>query len=190
MTVFPDAIDSFRTFTNLPGMTYDAAKSDIPFAEDLNKIVNSIISIETAVGVDFLNIWPIGSVYYNADDNRNPHDIMGFGTWVVHAEGRHIVGKASSGIFNTLGATGGAESVTLTAAQIPSHRHDEIIDENGSAKPYTLANQTGAVIAGKFFDGVRGSYTGTQVQTGLAGGGESHNNLAPYIVDCSWRRTA
>ena len=69
MTAFPDAIDEFRTFTNLPGMTYDAAKSDIPFAEDLNKIINSMISIETALGVDFLNIWPIGSVYTTVGGN-------------------------------------------------------------------------------------------------------------------------
>lgn len=33
------------------------------------------------------------------------------------------VGKAASGTFATLGSTGGAETVTLTTAQMPSHTH-------------------------------------------------------------------
>lgn len=86
MTSFPDAIDSFRTFTNLPGMTYDASKSDIPFAEDLNKIVNSTVDIETALGVNFLNIWPIGSLYTQSGiGEENPP--FPFGTWIKVAEG-------------------------------------------------------------------------------------------------------
>jgi len=167
-------------------MTYDAAKSDIPFAEDLNKIINSMISIETALGVDFLNIWPIGSVYYNADDNRNPHDIMGFGTWVVHAEGRHIVGKASSGTFDTLGATGGVEKVTLTAAQSGMIAHSHSFPSGNKSLGWAAPNYTNSYQ----YQAEAITVTTTTSTAGPADATQSHTNLAPYVVDCSWRRTA
>lgn len=92
---FPDAIDEFRTFTNLPGMTYDAAKTDIPFAEDLNKIVNSTIAIEEAVGVNFINLWPINSTIdiVGGDDVTPP---FSFGTWVCIATGDLFGGEITN----------------------------------------------------------------------------------------------
>ena len=44
-----------------------------------------------------------------------------------------MVGKATSGTFATAGATGGAETVTLTSAQsgVPAHTHDVEYTGNG-----------------------------------------------------------
>ena len=41
-----------------------------------------------------------------------------------------VVGKAASGTFQTLGATGGTETVTLTSAQIPAHSHPNTLSSN------------------------------------------------------------
>ena len=73
-------------------------------------------------------LYPVGSIYTNAEVSTNPATLLGFGTWAAYAEGRVPVGKASSGTFDTLNATGGAEtdSHTLTEAEIPSHYHDSI----------------------------------------------------------------
>ena len=53
-------------------------------------------------------VYPVGSIYINATVATNPATLLGVGTWVAYGEGRVPVGKASSGTFNTLGATGGA----------------------------------------------------------------------------------
>jgi len=52
MTVYPGAIDQFRVHNNLPGMNYDAEKADIIYAEDINKISDNIVAIETTLGIN------------------------------------------------------------------------------------------------------------------------------------------
>ncbi|CAM0001724.1 baseplate wedge subunit [Vibrio phage D479] len=75
-------------------------------------------------------IYPIGSVYINANNPNNPFDYMGFGTWVRYGEGQAIVGWNSQddGTFHRnnnngnivqAGGTGGNIGVTLVAANIP-----------------------------------------------------------------------
>jgi len=97
------------------------------------------------------------------------------------------VGKHSSGTFVTLGGTGGAETHTLTTAQMPVHNHG--VSDPGHDHP--LMGNSGV-------PGAQGSInivSGTQASTGgLIGGnftgitinnngsGNSHNNLQPYIV--------
>lgn len=179
---FPDAIDEFRTFTNLPGMTYDAAKTDIPFAEDLNKIVNATIAIEEALGVGFLNIWPIGSIYTTIGGSATTPPFS-FGTWVITAIGRMEVGQDVNDVqFDTIEETGGAKTHTLSVNEMPSHRHNLTVgpDEYGWATPnyvidYQYQSQT--------------PITDTS-SISLTGGGQAHNNLPPYYVVRKWKRTA
>lgn len=60
-------------------------------------------------------LYPVGSLYLSTVAT-NPHDLMGFGTWVAYAAGQALVGKAASGTFSTPGAVIGAETVDLTHA--------------------------------------------------------------------------
>lgn len=62
--------------------------------------------------------WPVGAVLQMTNGN-DPNDAYPGTTW-AQIQGKFLLG-ASSG--HTLGATGGAESVTLTTAQLPSHSH-------------------------------------------------------------------
>lgn len=55
----------------------------------------------------------IGTTYGGSAGNFNVPDLRG----------RVAVGKAASGTFGTLAASGGSETVTLTTAQLPSHTH-------------------------------------------------------------------
>ena len=212
---YPNAIDTFRTFVNLPGMTYNAAKTDIPFSEDLNKTNDSIKAIETELGLlpkgEYLNVatylseldikvssvyaamsgiastifslcYPIGTVYFNAIDNRNPAVILGFGTWVPHAVGRSIFGKAESGTFSTLGATGGVENVTLTAAQsgLPAHNHTlNLCSWGGDTASFASAANNSTI-----------QRYGVTANTNALDASSSHTNLSPWEVDCVWERTA
>ena len=81
-------------------------------------------------------LFPVGTIYTQAGVATNPATLLGVGTWVAYGEGRVPVGKAGSGTFDTLGATGGAETHTLTLSEIPSHNHsngsyDRLLLQNG-----------------------------------------------------------
>jgi microcystin-dependent protein len=78
---------------------------------------------------------------------------------------RCVFGRKTAGTFGTLGATGGAETVTLTIDQIPSHRH---------AKAAGTGAEGGLFVGATTFS--RTNYTD------YVGGGQSHNNLPPYFV--------
>jgi microcystin-dependent protein len=119
--------------------------------------------------------YPVGCIY-TTTVSTNPGTLFGVGTWEAFGEGRVLVGKAGSGTFNTAGATGGVETVTLTAAQsgLPAHTHGDGF--NTSA---------GKVSAGGAV-GTRGS---TAANT-AANAAEAHTNLQPYIVVYMWKRTA
>ena len=67
------------------------------------------------------SIYPVGSIYFTSSDTFDPNDVWG-GTWERIEAGRVIV---SSGTGYELGATGGASTHRLTAAEcaLPSHQH-------------------------------------------------------------------
>lgn len=73
--------------------------------------------------------------------------------------------SAGSGVDGaTLGAVGGAQTHTLTTAQMPAHTHDGL---------FSTAAGGGA--------GVTATSTSSNT-SGSAGGGEAHNNTQPSIV--------
>ena len=122
-------------------------------------------------------LYPVGSIYTNAAVSTNPATLLGFGTWAAYAEGRVPVGKASSGTFDTLNATGGAETHTLSTAEMPAHTHT--YDKQGTSTDALSIHDTVRVTAGN-----------ASTNTGSTGGGGAHNNLQPYVVVYMWRRTA
>lgn len=72
---------------------------------------------------DISACWPVGSIFMSAV-STNPATLLGFGTWVAFGTGRMPVAiDAGQTEFDTLLETGGAKTVTLTEAQIPSHTH-------------------------------------------------------------------
>ena len=135
-------------------------------------------------------VYPVGSVYVNAEVATNPATLLGVGTWEAYGEGRVPVGKASSGTFDTLGATGGAETHTLSENEMPSHYHDSIHGHaDGSSRPNSFTGISGNVGGSNFGGGTTDDAWGTS-QTKTKGGGAAHNNLQPYIVVYMWKRTA
>jgi len=86
--------------------------------------------------------------------------------------GRFILGSgAGSGLTSrTLGQSGGAESVTLTEAQMPSHTHNYAI-VNAPWPPGDFGNRSQNVW--------RGAETTATTPTG---GNQPHNNMPPFYV--------
>ena len=84
---------------------------------------------------------------------------------------RFVVGAGGSGYAPHV--TGGAEKVTLTKEQVPSHNHQI---------SYKCAGFTGALRTDRdwfFYSGGASRYTNT-VETTASGGGKAHENLPPY----------
>jgi hypothetical protein len=126
-----------------------------------------------------LRQYPVGSLYITAVDH-DPKSHFGFGTWERYAAGRALVGvNPADSDFSTTGKTGGAKTHTLTVSEMPSHTHPISTGGGGNA------SQT----VGQLIDGVSEGI-GILKPTNLAGGGQPHNNLQPYVSVNIWRRIA
>lgn len=152
-------------------------------------------SIATAVLQAKQGAYPIGSIYYNAENNTNPATLLGFGTWTATLIGRVPVGKAASGTFGTLGGTMGAETHTLSTTEMPSHIHPNrwrVFMPSGTGS--LAINDRGGdavLVSDNASHGGNGEdLSGNPTVANSSGGGGAHNNIQPSEVVSAWRRTA
>lgn len=143
---------------------------------DKREFQQYLYDLEKRLTQKITNFWPIGSLYFNSLDSRNPSLILSFGVWEAALIGRTLAGKSSSGTFATLGTQTGAETHTLTTAEMPAHTH--------SVNTHAKSASNGA-----FTEGAPNSLYGGQ-QTGPAGNGASHNNIQPTEVVMAWVRVS
>lgn len=122
-----------------------------------------------------IKAYPVGSIYL-AYNHTSPASLFG-GTWTRITEA--FLWATSSG--GTIGQTGGESEHTLTASEIPSHSHTVAV-------AHTTTGGTAAANIIRYNSDAT-SYLGS-IGTTSTGGGESHNNMPPYIQVAVWRRTA
>lgn len=118
-------------------------------------------------------IYPIGSLYF-AYSATSPATRFG-GTWTA-ITGRFIYANAGTGV-------GGANSYTLSAAQLPSHTH-QYTDYHRVVQQYQGLASMNCVS----FD--TQNYQTSSVTTAARGSGSSINNMPAYQTVYCWRRTA
>jgi microcystin-dependent protein len=100
---------------------------------------------------------------------------------------RFVVGAGSTYAVN---ATGGADTVTLTTAQIPSHTHTATVNDPGHSHGIELGGNTGGGLntggaslpLGTSTTAISPSGTNISVSIGSTGGGGSHENRPPYYA--------
>ncbi len=91
-------------------------------------------------------IYPVGSIYMSTN-STSPATLFGFGTW-TRITGKFLLGATDSatgsGASYAAGATGGAASVTLTAAQsgVPAHSHDNTIKATTPSLSHSITQPT------------------------------------------------
>ena len=95
--------------------------------------------------------------------------------------GRFIVG--AGGAYN-VGDTGGNEQVTLTIAQMPSHRHD--LQVNRGTFPFLVVGLDDRTsLAGSGNQALSWRNSGTKVTTmTTSGSSQPHENRPPYYALC------
>ena len=94
--------------------------------------------------------------------------------------GRFVVGHHPSNGDYDVNDTGGAEDVTLTVNQIPSHKHTTSVD---NAKLFPANGGTSINFGGA------GGYPATTFTMDNTGGGQSHENRPPYYALCYIMKT-
>ena len=137
----------------------------------------------------YLNlIYPVGS-YYLSNTSTSPSTRFG-GTWAQIKDQRFLCGYTST-------TTGGANSVTLTTNQIPSHGHTWTMNaayvgwEGTSPGRVWICSDRAMWNNG----GMPTYYTQTNTDdgdriVGLTGGGKSHENRPLFRTCYMWYRTA
>ena len=94
--------------------------------------------------------------------------------------GRFVVGHHPNNNDYEINDTGGSESVTLTIAQMPSHKHDTTFDNK---KYFPGGGSTSISFGGA------GGYPADTFSMSNEGGGQSHENRPPYYALCYIMKT-
>ena len=154
-----------------------------------------------AGGGNPIDAWPIGSVFI-AVVSTSPATLLGGGTWSAFGAGKMLVGRdAADTDFDTAEETGGAKTVTLTAAQsgLPQHTHTQNAHTHNFLPRSATTGSVSSIVTGTLDTSstISGSNqphiqnaTATNQDAGPANAAEAHPNLPPYIVVYMWKRTA
>lgn len=114
--------------------------------------------------------------FLESTNPNNPGDDGYIGIWELYGKGRVTVCIDSDDTdFDTIGKMSGEKEHTLTIDEMPSHAH---------TSKYSGSAGTSVGIT------AMGTQLGTSTLIDNTGGGQSHNNLQPYIVIYRWRRIA
>ena len=120
--------------------------------------------------------YPVGSIYMSVN-RTSPKTLFG-GTW-VQIKDKFLL---AAGTTYKAGSTGGEAAHTLTASEMPNHKHAVYYPNAGAADHSAPANYPDGPSDSTYY--AVGSYT-----SGTGGGG-AHNNMPPYLAVYVWKRTA
>ncbi len=130
-----------------------------------------------------LMAYPVGSIYMTIKYDFDPRESFG-GSWEKIEEGRCLI---QAGGTYKLGSTGGEFSHQLALNEMPSHKHNVVLEDGTKISTWVtnVGEGTGWHIP---VDG--NTYGHQEYITTYAGGTNGHNNMQPYLAVMIWKRTA
>ena len=183
-TEFTAVQTAVNTKADLNGSASETFSATTASAGTNTTQVASTAFVTAAITAVKAALYPVGSIYTNAEVSTNPATLLGFGTWEAYAEGRVPVGKASSGTFDTINEEQGSETQTLTEANLPAHNHSASAAGSGTDAGNGNYPNGGAAL----YDST--SFIWNNITIGNTGSGTAHNNIQPSITVYMWKRTA
>jgi hypothetical protein len=182
------------TFTGNPVLPTGTTGVTQAASDDTTKLATTAFVQDVAAAVKEA-LFPVGSIYVNADVTTNPGTLLGFGTWAAFGAGRVMVGlNGSDALFDALEETGGSKD-----AIVVSHTHTGTVDSAGAHAHGVPATYNGSGISstGGYVGGADTSAQTTTAgahdhtfTTGSTGSSGTNANLQPYITVAMWKRTA
>ena len=146
--------------------------------------------------------YPVGSIYINAFDDRNPREILGFGIWSRIGEGKVLMGEGVGTDINqtsksfSIGSSGGEYDTTITEDHIPEHFHYVVGDRTGGLLQDNKATGSISVASNmaygnadyNLFTSNNPYYGKTSTAGGSGGDNNDITNIQPYTTVYMWKR--
>lgn len=205
---YEDYIESTLTppddYVDFPQYPYTGVGNPyiVPFQNPNNDEYGGITIVE--LQKRFVNAaYPIGTIYENELDSRNPFEYFGVGTWVAWGQGKSVIGIGTgtdiNGVTKTVARydTGGEYVHTLTEDEIAKHDHPVNVSPNSHKHTYPIYSPTDTVYeAEKAGSGRSGAWTEGETASvylnvsvsDQVSGDQSHNNVQPYVSTYRWKR--
>lgn len=207
-----DEFDAIQTAINSKANANNTALTGTPtaptaaFGTDTSQIATTAF-VQDAMAA----MYPVGSVYINANTLTNPSTLLGFGTWVSFGAGRVMVGiDAGDTAFDTAGETGGSKDAVVVSHNHtltdPGHRHNTTLDGSvgtsatfqsqiGQTEYSTVNGGYESAFARGVADSTQANASSSSINTtgitiDAAGTSATNANLQPYVVVYMWKRTA
>lgn len=156
-------------------------------AQSASKAEKCLAKVEELVSrFDILSVYPIGSVYISLA-TESPASIFG-GTW-EQIRGKFLIAASEEEGYG-LGTSGGEFAHTLTDDEMP---RTPIFTETGTVN-YNMVGDlnVGSIVGGFAPSGgwIGGPNVMSSSKMRVAGGGQAHNNIPPYLSVNMWKRVA
>lgn len=136
----------------------------------MSKLI-TLENLRTFKAKSSLSAYPVGAIYISVK-STNPGELFG-GSW-TQLKDRFLLG---AGTGYAAGTTGGESVHRLTIDEIPAHNHTLRIVGNGEVHQNIPATNTSWGHYQNIGDGIN-----------TAGGGQTHNNMPPYLTVYMWKR--
>ena len=193
-----ETINRTRPKESLRDVGYD--KDQVPTAQEFNWQLNNIYEwikdLDERLLSGTLNledVYPVGSIYINRTDSRNPSEILGVGTW-VSLEGRVLVGVGTTEDVNLTSRVfepneiGGEFEHTQTEEELANHAH---IQGYNISDRYTFLMKYGYVsTSGQNVTGADTRYGAVLPKTNNTGASQPMNVVQPYTTAYMWERVS